>query len=129
MSVKKEYRIDSSDSARPAATLDSQPHYVLTNMPEPARRQIADIVYDETDEVINTRTGDQVQVVIRTIIYTNGDTDVCGIGAKHPAYLEYKRTGVAVPEKSTAKNQTDREHSPAVKAALAKLKKTAKKED
>lgn len=128
MSVKKEYRIDSSDSARPAASMDDQPYQTLQMGYKPEEHALVDIIYDETDEVISTRTGDQVQVVVRTKIFDNGDTAVSAIGANNAEYKEFLRTGVALPAKQIkSKAPTGRDQSDKVKAALEKLNKPAAK--
>lgn len=135
MSVKKEYRIDSSDSARPAATLDSQPHYTLNLGYKPEEHELVDIVYEDSGEVVNTRTGDQVTIINVTRIYANGDIGESTVGANNPAYKEYLRTGIALPAVKTGDKPTSRAQGDAVKAAIAKAakaaapKKTAKKED
>lgn len=136
MSVKKEYRIDSSDSARPPVSMDSQPHFNLQMGYKPEEKELVDIVYEDSGQVVDTKTGDQVQVINVTRIYANGDIAESNCGAKNPAYLEYLRTGVALPAKKVGTSTTSREPSDAVKAAMAKAsgnkpapKKTTKKED
>ena len=125
MSVKKEYRIDSSDSAKPPVTMDDQPRYTLNMGYKPEEKELVDIIYEDSGEVVNTRTGDQVAVINVTRIYANGDIGESTVGANNPAYQEFLRTGIAMPAKKTGTSQTSRPQSDAVKAALAKLDKKA----
>lgn len=125
MSTKREFRISSEDSARPAPTIaDMPPQH--SNI-KPKTRHLVDVVYEETDEVIPTKGGEDCRIVIKTSIYDDGTFSSRTVGDKNEAYLEYKRTGIAVPSAPT-KEGTGRKQSKKVAAALAKVNKQADKE-
>lgn len=57
MSIKREYRISSEDSARPAVTIQDEPRYFAQGLkPEPAHAVEEKIVRREDDEVVRKTT-------------------------------------------------------------------------
>lgn len=123
--IKKEFRIDSSDAARPPATLDSEPKYY--NNIKPKKRVLVDIVYEDSGEVAQTKRGKPCKLIRKTSIYNDGVTVDTTVGEDNEAYLEFKRTGVAMPSKSNEPTLV-RPRSKAVEAALKKAAKAAAEE-
>lgn len=123
--LKKEFRIDSSDSARPQVTLQDEPRY-FSNI-KPKKRHLVDVIYEETGEYTKTKVGEPVQIILKTSVYNDGVITEQTVGDKNEAYQTYLRTGQAIP--SVDPNVVrDRPLSKTVKAAMEKAKKSYKPE-
>ena len=96
--VKKEFVIDSSDSARPPATLQSEPKYFSDIKPK--KRVLSSVVYEDTGETAKTRKGDPVKLILKTSIYDDGVVVATTVGSDNEQYKDYLRTGVAMPSES-----------------------------
>ncbi len=118
--IKREFRIDSSDSARPQATLDSEPKY-FSNI-QPKKRHIVDVIYEDTGDVERTRVGDPVKIILKTTVYNDGVFTEQTVGEDNEAYQNFLRTGQAIPSRDENPHR-DRPLTPKVKAALEKAKK------
>ncbi len=115
--IKKEFLIDSSDSAKPPVTLQDEPRYFSDIKPK--KRILKDIVYEETGEVAKTKVGDPVKLILKTSIYDDGVIVQTTIGEDHEGYQEYLRTGATMPDQ-TDETTAEHEASDKVKAAIAK---------
>lgn len=123
--TKKEFRIDSSDSARPPVTIQDEPRY-FSNI-KPKKRHLVDVIYEETGEFTKTKVGEPVQIILKTCVYNDGVITEQTVGDKNEAYQTYLRTGQSIP--SVDPNVVrDRPLSKAVKAAMEKAKKNYKPE-
>lgn len=122
--LKKEFVIDSSDSAKPPVTLQDEPRYFSDIKPK--KRVLVDIIYEDSGRVAQRRTGGPVKLINRTAVYNDGCLVTTTVGEDSEQYQEFQRTGVAMPSRSnepTAKV----EPSVAVKAALKKAAAAEKK--
>jgi hypothetical protein len=120
MSTKREFRISSEDSARPAPTISDVPPQHCTIKPK--ERHLVDVVYEETGEVIPTKGGADCEIILKTQVYNDGTYSQRTVGSENEAYKEYKRTGIAVPQTPT-KEATGRATSKKVQEALKKAAK------
>lgn len=121
--VKREFRIDSSDSARPAATLQSEPHYYAQGL-KPKPRVLVDVIYEDTGEVAKTTKGKPVKLILKTKVFDDGTTIDCTVGEENPEYQEFLRTGSSIPSQSAAPT---RQRKPSAQVEAAKKKAAAKK--
>jgi len=121
--IKKEFRIDSSDSAKPPVTLQDDPRYFSDIKPK--KRVLVDIVYEETGEVAKTRKGKPCALILKSSVYDDGVVVTTTVGEENESYQEFKRTGVAMASQS---KMTTAVHapSPAVQKVLEASKKAAK---
>jgi hypothetical protein len=89
--VKREYRIDSSDAARPAATLEAEPRYFAQGL-KPKTRTPVSVVYEELDGEFVERGKHQppAKLVLKTVTYDDGSTRDCTVGEDNRDYMEYK---------------------------------------
>jgi hypothetical protein len=131
--IKKEFVIDSSDSAKPPVTLQDEPRYFSDIKPK--KRVVSDIIYEDTGEVAKTRKGKAVKLILKTSIYDDNTIVTTTVGEENEAYQEFLRTGVAIAEKrdlSTAVHERSSAVEKALaankKAAVAVVKKTSSKE-
>ena len=115
--IKKEFRIDSSDSAKPAVTLQDEPRYFSDIKPK--KRVISDIVYEDTGEIAKTKKGKPVRLILKTSIYDDGTTVTTTVGEENEAYQEFVRTGIAIAENANMETLV-RPRSKAVEAAIKK---------
>ena len=95
---KREFVIDSSDSARPPATLQSEPKYFSDIKPK--KRVLVDIIYEETGDVAKTKKGKAVKLILRTAVYDDGVLVQKTVGEENEEYQEFLRTGVSMPDQS-----------------------------
>lgn len=116
--VKKEFRIDSSDAARPQATLDSETKYYAQGL-KPKARVIENIVYEETGEVAQTRKGKPVKLILKTTTYDDGVTVDTTVGEENEEYQQYLKSGHANTDRST---QPTRQRKPKAKTRKAAAK-------
>jgi len=126
--IKKEFRIDSSDSAKPPVTLQDEPRYFSDIKPK--KRIVTDIIYEDTGEVAKTRKGKAVKLILKTSVYDDGVVVQTTVGEENEAYQEYVRTGVAIKEgvdMSTSVHKLSPAVEKALAAAKAKNKPAAKK--
>jgi hypothetical protein len=122
--IKKEFRIDSSDAARPQVTIHDEPRYFSDIKPK--KRVLSDVIYEPTGEVSQTRVGKPVEIILKTSIYDDGVLVQTTVGSDNEGYREFKRTGVAIPNKS-GEDTAVHKKSDAVAAAVEKAKKAAAK--
>lgn len=90
-SLKREYRIDSSDAARPAATLDSEPfHYAQGLKPKP--RVIVSTEYEELPETVSRGKGVAPgKLILRVTTYDDGTTIDTTVGEDNVLYQDHLR--------------------------------------
>lgn len=119
--VKKEFLIDSSDSARPPATIDSETKYYAQGL-KPKVRILTDVIYEDTGELAQTRKGKQVKLILKTKVFDDGTTIDTTIGEENEEYQAYLATGQSIPSQS---NSPTRKRAPKAKPT----RKAAKKED
>lgn len=89
ISLKREHRIDSSDSARPAAQLGDEPqHYAQGLKPKP--RVIVSVEYNVLDEQVKVMKGKPpAKLVLKTVTYDDGTTVDTTIGELNEQYQQY----------------------------------------
>jgi len=116
--VKKEFRIDSTDSARAPATINSEPHYYAQGL-KPKPRTIVDVTYEETGEIAQTRTGKPVKIILKTTTYNDGVTIDTTVGEENEDYQSYLKTGLAFTNHSTGSTRVRKPKAKPVKAAKA----------
>lgn len=100
-STKKEFRMSSEGSARPPATINSQPHYDNTTL-KPKQRQVVSVTYSLTDEVVMPEKGTRqkpFKLVWVTKTFDDGVTIDYTVGEDNPDYQEYLKTGVAFTDR------------------------------
>lgn len=121
-SLKREHRIDSSDSARPAATLEAEPyHYAQGLKPKP--RVIVDVSYEELDEkVMRGKNMPLAAVVLRTATYDDGTTVDTTVGEDNVEYQDYLKGRT----KQAAGTSSTRVHTPKRKPTTPKAKAKSK---
>jgi hypothetical protein len=113
--VKKEYRIDSSDSARPPATLDSETAAFAQGL-KAKPRVIVDVTYEALEGQFvsrgkDTNTGRErppAKLILKTTTYDDGMTIDKTVGEDNPDYLDFLQ-GV---ENSKGSAATTRRHQP-----------------
>lgn len=134
-SLKREFRIDSSDSAKPPVTMQDEPRY-FSNI-APKKRHVIDVIYEDTGEVSKTRTGKPVKIILKTTVYNDGCFTEQTVGEDNEAYKNFLATGQSIPSQNPNPPR-ERPLSDKVKAALSKANKAdaaakkkapAKKED
>jgi len=122
--IKKEFVIDSSDSAKPPVTLQDEPRYFSDIKPK--KRVLADIIYEETGEVAKTRKGKAVTLILKSSVYNDGCVVTTTVGEENEAYQEFKRSGVGMPSQSKETTAV-RKPSAAVQKAIDAGRKAATK--
>ena len=115
-SLKREHRIDSSDSARPAATLEAEPqHYAQGLKPKP--RAIVSVEYEELEEKVSRgKNLPMASVILKTVTYDDGVTVDTTVGEDNAGYQDHLlgRTKTSAAAKST------RVHRPTKKPVASK---------
>jgi hypothetical protein len=104
--IKREFRIDSSDSARPKATLDAEPYHYAQGL-KPKTRVAVDVSYEELDELVSRGKGKEpayeeldelvsrgkgkepARLILRTTTFDDGATIDTTMGADAPEYVDY----------------------------------------
>jgi len=126
-STKKEYRIDSSDSARPPATLESETAAYAQGLKGKARI-ITDVSYEELDQTI-PRGKDSLghllppaKMILKTVTYDDGLTIDTTVGEDNYDYRQY----LAGLTKTTKEAQSTRRHTPTRKPTKPVAKEAAK---
>ena len=122
-SLKREHRIDSSDSARPAATLEAEPyHYAQGLKPKP--RIIKDVAFEELEMTvprgINPATGKPMapaKVILKTVTYDDGVTIDTELGEDNDEYQQYL---LGQSTKSNGSSKSTRVHRPKAKTRAPK---------
>ncbi len=121
---KREFRIDSSDSARPPVTIQDEPRYFSDIKPK--KRHMVARFYEETGETAKTRVGKPVKIILKSTVYNDGVLTQQTVGEDNEDYQEFLRTGDAMPQ-----NESNAPEVHAVSAdvqkALDAAKGTAKK--
>lgn len=124
-SLKREYRIDSSDSARPAATLEAEPfHYAQGLKPKPRVLKSVEFEVLEGQFVPRGKKQPPAQLVLRTATYDDGTTIDCTVGEDNEEYQQYL-TGTLNIEQGS--DQSTRVHRPTRKPEAPTRKAAAKK--
>ena len=88
--LKREHRIDSSDSARPAATLEAEPqHYAQGLKPKP--RVIKDVSYEvlEGQVVPRGKKEPAAALVLKVTTYDDGTTVDTTVGEDNLEYQQF----------------------------------------
>lgn len=91
-SLKREFRIDSSDAARPAAQLGDEPyHYAQGLKPKP--RIITDVNYEKIEGETVTRGKEKpvAALILKTTTYDDGVTIDTTVGEDNADYQDYLR--------------------------------------
>ena len=122
-SLKREFRIDSSDSARPPATLDSEPAAYAQGL-KPKPRVITDVQYEVLDGESVPRGKNQpfAGLILKTTTYDDGVTVDTTVGEDNEGYQDHLR-GVKRTADSTS---ATRVHKPKRKPEAPKAKAKAK---
>ena len=122
-SLKREHRIDSSDSARPPATLEAQTqHYAQGLKPKP--RVIVDTNYEELDSTVPRGKNQPVaQLILKTTTYDDGTTVDTTVGEDNEGYQQFLR-GITAESKQTG---ATRQHTPKKKPAAPVRNPASKK--
>lgn len=117
-SLKREFRIDSSDSARPAATLDSEcQHYAQGLKPKP--RIITDVSYEEIDGTVpRGKKLPPAKLILKTTTYNDGITIDTTVGEDNEGYRNYL-LGIS-KDADAGGDRTTRAHTPKRKPAAPK---------
>jgi len=117
-SQKREFRIDSSDSARPAATLDAEPfHYAQGLKPKP--RVITDVSFEEIEGSVPR--GDKkppAALILKTTTYDDGVQIDTTVGEDNEQYQQY----LLGKTKTSAASKSTRVHTPKRKPEAPKAK-------
>ena len=115
-SLKREHRIDSSDSARPAATLAAEPfHYAQGLKPKP--RVLVEVSYEELDQQVSRGKGKPLaKVVLKTATYDDGTTVDTTVGEDNVDYQDF----LMGRTKTTANAKSTRVHTPKKKPTAPK---------
>lgn len=118
-SRKREYRIDSSDSARPPATVSDEPyHYAQGLKPKP--RVIVTTEYEELDEKVSRgKNLPMAKLILKTTTYDDGTIVEGTVGEDNVSYKEYL-AGVRPESEGTV---STRRHTPTKKPSKASAKK------
>lgn len=117
--IKKEFRIDSSDSAKPPVTLQDEPRYYSDIKPK--KRVVSDVIYEDTGTVAKTRKGDRCKLILKTTVYDDGTLVTTTVGEDNENYQHFLATGQAIPSQGS-RSTAVHEQSDAVKKALAAAK-------
>ena len=120
--IKKEFLIDSSDAARPQATIDSDTRFYAQGL-KPKPRVPVRVDYEETGEIAKTRTGAPVKLILKTTTYDDGTTVDTTVGEENEMYQQFLKTGNSVPSQSSTPT---RQRAP--KKAAKPTRQAAKKE-
>jgi len=123
--VKKEYRIDSSDSARPSATLDSETAAFAQGL-KAKPRVIVSVDYEHLEGQFVSRGKDlntgrekpPAKLMLKTTTYDDGMSIDKTVGEDNPDYQDYLQ-GIANIKTSGG---TTRRHTPKRKPAAPKGK-------
>ena len=106
--IKREFRIDSSDSARPAADINSEPHYHAQGL-KPKPRVIAKTEYSALDAVVSRGKNKPVaKVILRTVTYDDGVTIDTTVGEDNVGYQQFLIDGKS---RSEGKSGSTRLHA------------------
>ena len=90
-SIKREFRIDSSDAAKPPAQLETEARYYAQGL-KPKPRVIVDVNYEELDEYTMARKDcPSVRLVLKTTTYDDGVLIDTTVGELNEGYLAHKR--------------------------------------
>jgi hypothetical protein len=95
-SIKREFRIDSTDSARPSADINSEPTFHAQGL-KPKPRVIVDVVYEELKGAAVPRGGKDIsgrplnpaKLVLKTTMYDDGVTVDTTVGEDNGEYQDY----------------------------------------
>lgn len=118
--TKREFRIDSDDSARPKAELESETRYFAQGL-KPKTRVAVDVSYDMLDEWIPaTKTEPATQLILKTTTYDDGTQVDTTVGEKNEGYQESVLGKKAGPNHSA---KPTRVHRPKRKPAKPAAKK------
>ncbi len=121
-SLKREYRIDSSDSARPAATLDMEPqHYAQGLKPKP--RVIESVEYEVIDGAVSRgKDKPSANLILKTVTYDDGTQIDTTVGEDNELYQQHLK-GLT---KTSSGARSTRVHTPKRKPEAPKAKAKGK---
>ena len=121
-SLKREHRIDSSDSARPQATLGSEPYAYAQGL-KPKPRVIDKVEYEEIDGALprgmNPSTGKPMpaaKLILKTVTYDDGVTIDTTVGEDNEGYQQH----LIGATNSSGSAKSTRVHTPKRKPAAPK---------
>jgi len=119
-SLKREFRIDSSDSARPAATLDSECQHYAQGL-KPKARIISGVAYRklEGQTVPRGKNIPPAQLFVKTTTYDDGTEIDTTVGEDNPEYQNHLK-GI---ERHLAGTAATRRFAPVRKPAKPTSKK------
>jgi hypothetical protein len=110
--IKREFRIDSSDSARPKATLDAEPYHYAQGL-KPKTRVAVDVSYEELDELVSRGKGKEpARLILRTTTFDDGATIDTTMGADAPEYVDFLQGKI---NNASATGGTTRQRRPKAK--------------
>ena len=94
--IKREFRIDSTDSARPQADINSEPTFHAQGL-KPKPRVIKTVVYEELEGELVPRGGKDIsgrplrpaKLILKTTTYDDGTTVDTTVGEDNGDYQDY----------------------------------------
>jgi len=117
-SLKREHRIDSSDSARPAATLDSETAAYAQGL-KPKPRVIVSVEYEEIEGLVpRGKKEPPAKLILKTTTYDDGITIDTTVGEDNELYQQHLK---GLTKTSRAAKST-RRHAPTRKPEAPKSK-------
>ncbi len=117
--LKREHRIDSTDSARPVATLDAEPyHYAQGLKPKP--RVIKSVEYEVIEGVVpRGKKEPPAKLILKTTTYDDGTTIDTTVGEDNELYQQHLK-GLT---KTSRGARSTRRHQPVRKPEASQKKK------
>ena len=111
-SLKREYRIDSSDSARPPATLDSEPFAYAQGL-KPKPRVIESTTFTVLDQVITRgKNLPNAKMILKRVRYDDGTEVDTTVGEDNEQYRQHL---LGVDKEDSGRVRNTRVHRPEAK--------------
>jgi hypothetical protein len=106
-SIKREFRIDSSDSARPPATLQAETMYYAQGL-KPKVRTIVNETYSPLEKFIPASKGQPAsRLILKVTTYDDGVEVDTTVGENNPGYQDYLR-GITRKAEGTSATRVNR---------------------
>jgi hypothetical protein len=117
--IKREHRIDSSDSARPPATLESETTYYAQGL-KPKIRVITGVSYQELDETVSRGKNKPVaKLILKTTTYDDGTAVDTTVGEDNILYQQHLQ---GIEREAAGDDTTTRRRTPVRKPTKGKAK-------
>lgn len=120
---KREFLIEADEKS--PVTLQDEPKYFSDIKPK--KRHLIDVIYEETNEVAQTKRGKPCRLIHKTSVYNDGCTVDTTVGEENEGYQTFVKTGISMPQDSSGQATLVRPRSKAVEAALKKAEASQKK--